>query len=373
MGGVSRPRVLILSPDFPPMRGGIQLLVFRLTSLMSRLRPRVVALSAPDDASFDSRLPFEVVRSRRGALPHKLAVFGLNARAVVEAWRFRPAVVMNAHIVTAPAAALIRKLLKIPVFLYLYADEVAERPRLSRFASRSSDAVVSISRHTSELALRVGADESRMVLIPPGVDVPERVERRNGSGRPRIVTISRINERYKGHDTMLRAMQLVLETVPDAEWVVIGDGPLRPEFEREARCSGASGARAFHRRDLGRRARLVATARRRLCPGQPATPLGGGEGFGIVFLEAAAHGVPAVAGNEAGVRDAVVDGETGVLVDPSDPAALASALTELLLDPDKAKALGRNARARAEQFAWPVIARRVEELALDLARRRARE
>lgn len=98
----------------------------------------------------------------------------------------------------------------------------------------------------------------------------------------------------------------------------------------------------------------------------------GGEGFGIAYLEAAAHGLPVVAGNVAGAVDAVVDGETGLLVDPSDHVAVADAVADLLVDPERAGALGRAGAERARRFAWPDIARRVEELLREVAESRSR-
>ena len=82
----------------------------------------------------------------------------------------------------------------------------------------------------------------------------------------------------------------------------------------------------------------------------------GGEGFGIAFLEASAHGLPVVAGNVGGALDAVRDGETGLLVDPTDPAAVADALADLLGDPERAQALGPAGAERARGFGgteWP--------------------
>jgi phosphatidylinositol alpha-1,6-mannosyltransferase len=93
-------------------------------------------------------------------------------------------------------------------------------------------------------------------------------------------------------------------------------------------------------------------------------PAGGyaGEGFGIVYLEANANGCPAVAGNVGGAVDAVVDGETGLLVDPEDHIAVAGALTDLLIDPELRGRMADAGARRAEQFAWPRTARRVFEL-----------
>ena len=102
-------------------------------------------------------------------------------------------------------------------------------------------------------------------------------------------------------------------------------------------------------------------------------PDGGGEGFGIVYLEAAAHGLPVVAGNVAGARDAVADGETGLLVDPTDPLAVADAATSLLLDPETADAVGRKRGGTRRRVCVAEIARRVEALVLELRNSRTGE
>jgi glycosyltransferase involved in cell wall biosynthesis len=80
--------------------------------------------------------------------------------------------------------------------------------------------------------------------------------------------------------------------------------------------------------------------------------------------------VPSVAGAVAGARDAVVDGETGVLVDPTDHVAVADALTQLLSDPSRRRALGRAAAERARQHAWPIVTGKVEQILVKVAERR---
>jgi phosphatidylinositol alpha-1,6-mannosyltransferase len=92
---------------------------------------------------------------------------------------------------------------------------------------------------------------------------------------------------------------------------------------------------------------------------------GGGEGFGIVYLEANAHGLPCVGGNVAGALDAVVDGETGLLVDPRDHVAVADAIGGLLLDRERAERMGSAGAERAAEYSWPKVSSRVEDLLLD--------
>jgi phosphatidylinositol alpha-1,6-mannosyltransferase len=226
---------------------------------------------------------------------------------------------------------------------------------------------VAVSAHTEKLAIRAGANPGRVYRILNGVDVQASAEVARAS-RPTVLTVARLRERYKGHDVLLRAMPLILGRVPDARWVVVGDGPLREELEGGAAAQDLDGHVSFvgevsdDRRDAWLdRAHVFAMPSR--------LPHGGigGEGFGIVYLEANAHGLPVVAGNVGGAVDAVVHGETGLLVDPTDRSAVADAVSELLLDPERAAALGRAGAARARGFAWDRVAGRVEELLLRVA------
>ncbi len=99
-------------------------------------------------------------------------------------------------------------------------------------------------------------------------------------------------------------------------------------------------------------------------------PAGGaGEGFGIVYLEAGVHGLPVVAGNVGGALDAVVDGTTGLLVDPTRPRPVADAVSRLLLDREAAGRMGAAGSEHAHDFAWPAIAGRVEALLTETAGR----
>jgi phosphatidylinositol alpha-1,6-mannosyltransferase len=189
-----------------------------------------------------------------------------------------------------------------------------------------------------------------------------------GAARPTVITVARLESRYKGFDVMVRAIPLIQAQVPEVEWVVVGDGPLRGEVECLAAVHGVDGAARFvghvsdDQRDGWLRRATVFAMPSRLPAGRP-----GGEGFGIVFLEAGTHGLPVVAGNVGGALDAVIDQGTGLLVDPTDHVAVAGAISQLLRDPEQAAALGRAGAERAREFAWPLVAERVEQVLLEVA------
>ena len=359
-------RVLIVTPDFPPQRGGIQLVAHRLAQHATEYEPFVVTFDAPGAAQVDAHQPFHVRRVRGRLRPRPLAVARLNAAALAHASAIEPDAVLSMHVVTAPGAWAIARTRRVPFVEYLHADELSLRPRLTRFAVRRAAASVAVSRYTRGLALDLGADPGGLHVIPPGVDA-DRPARARRAGRPTMITVARLDDRYKGHDVVLRALPLIRDRVPEVEWVVVGDGALRRELEGAAAAAGVAectrflGAVSDAERDVWLdRAHVFVMPSRQRAGGA------GGEGFGIAYLEAGVHGLPVVAGGVAGALDAVGE-DSGLLVDPEDERAVADAVVELLLDRDRARRLGEAGRERAAACAWPRIAARVERLLLTVA------
>lgn len=355
-------RVLVITPDFPPAKGGIQILAHRIVSSFASIDPLVVTLGYPGAGAFDRSVSFRVVRSPGRVGSRAFTVLGLNAASVALAVRERPDVVLSTHIVASPAAAWIRHRLGVPFVQYIHAKEVGAKPGLARFALTRADRVVTVSRYTHGLAVAAGARPERVTLINPGVDMPtEARPARSPAGPPTVLTISRLDDRYKGHDVVLQAMPLVRAEVPNARWRVVGDGPIRAMLQDRARTQGLGDAVEFLG-SVGDDTRDHELARADVFCMVSRLPAGGfaGEGFGIVYLEASAHGLPVVAGAVGGATDAVLHGETGLLVDPEDRVAVAEALVMLLRDHDLAARLGSQGRSRAAQFSWKAAGMRVE-------------
>lgn len=359
-------RTLVLTPDFPPAAGGIQVLVYGIVRNLPRVQTRVVTRAAAGGERFDRAEGLDVHRVRARTDGQWTSVAVLNPAAALDALRFRPDVILSAHIVTAPAARFAARLLKVPYVQYLHASEVDFRPRLAAFAVRGASATIAVSAHTARLAVEAGAQPERVEVIPPGVEVvaPLDVSRLE---QPTVVCVARLDDRYKGHDVLLKAMADVRHSVPEAQLVVIGDGRLRAELERlAARLGLETSVRFLGTVSDSERDSWLARSHV-FCMPSRRPPEGGGEGFGIAYLEAGIWGLPVVAGDAAGSRDAVVNETTGVLVDPGKPGLVANALADLLLDRARAERMGRAGRARAEHYSWPAIARRVEDLLLEIA------
>ena len=202
--------------------------------------------------------------------------------------------------------------------------ELARRaPWLARRVLHRARLVIAASNDLAERARALGAREVR--VIPSGVELPERVG----------IEADPAEVLYAGRLSAEKGVLELLDATDGLKLVVAGDGPLRDRIPS---------ARGFVSHDeleqLYARAAVVACPSRR-------------EGFGVVCLEAMAHGRPVVATRVGGLLDLVVDGETGIVVPPRDPAALRAALERLLADPDLRRKLGSAGRERARtHFSW---------------------
>ena len=176
-----------------------------------------------------------------------------------------------------------------------------------------------------------------------------------------------MEDRYKGHDVLVRALPLIRAKVPDVHWVVIGDGPLRPGLEQLARSHEVADAVASSARSPMRSATPGCAAP--TCSSMPSRlPAGGfaGEGFGIVYLEAAAYGKPVVAGNVGGRARRRRRRRDGAAGRPRRPSRRGRRDREAAARSASWRArLGDAGAERAREFAWPEICARVEAVLLE--------
>jgi phosphatidylinositol alpha-1,6-mannosyltransferase len=186
------------------------------------------------------------------------------------------------------------------------------------------------------------------VQFRPGIDAAAVRARYGLTGGPWLLTVARL-EWHKGIDTVIKALPAVRAAHPDVRYAVAGTGPRQPQLEALAREGGVADAVRF----LG----FVPDAD--LAPLYNAAALYVGasryhellvEGFGISIVEASASGLAVVGGRSGGVTDAVRDGETGILVDPESPAAVAHGITRLLGDATLRKRMGAAGRRAVETY-----------------------
>jgi glycosyltransferase involved in cell wall biosynthesis len=360
-------RVLLLSPAFPPASGGIERTAGELAAGLGDLDVRVVAGAPPQSTRRGITLPPGVhVHWAPNDPPYgRRATVALARRAVAVGLRFKPNLVLALHIRTLPAARVLHHVCRSRTVLVVHAKEMREQPALASAAVRWADAVVAVSEFARDLAREAGARPERIRIINPGVTIPPAPPPllAQRPGPPTILTVARMNEAHKGHDVALAAMELLRARIPDARWVMVGDGSLRPELRRAAARRGLDRCVEFPGPvDDATLEGYLSSAHVFCLLSREPRGLGVGEGFGIAFIEAGAHGLPVVAGRIPGVVDAVRDGITGLLIDPEDPQAAAAALERLLTDSHLSQALAMGGVERARELQWPLVTERYREL-----------
>lgn len=358
----------MVSTDYPPIRGGISSLAWQAAADLARRGHdvEVVAPSWPGDAEHDADEACRVFRTPGYGWGY-LRGLPLLARAAARLALRRPDVLLPMNVAYGGLATLgLRALgVRTPYVMFAYGLEFARfqgsplMRRLYRRVYDGAERVFAVSGDTRRRLEDFGV-RRRVDVMWPGVDLrrftPEGGDFRDRlglRGHPVIGTLSRLVER-KGHDLVLRALPEVLAEFPEAVYLVVGDGPDRARLEALARDLGvAASVRFVGEVQEGDLAAWYRTCDLFVLPSREIRRSGHVEGFGIVFLEAGACGLPVVGGRSGGVVEAVEEGRTGLLVDPESPAELTGALLRMLRHPEEARALGRAGRDRAErQFTW---------------------
>jgi glycosyltransferase involved in cell wall biosynthesis len=209
---------------------------------------------------------------------------------------------------------------------------------------------VAVSPSTRDDLVRRGIPAGAITVIPNGLDHARYHERgRITDSRPTLLVLGRV-EPYKRIELVLQALSVLRSTLSDVHLLVVGDGAARESMQQQVRQLGLEAHVTFtgfvseHEKvDYIRRAHVVVNTSEK-------------EGWGLTVLEANACGLPAVASDVPGLRDAVRDGETGVLVPHRDVTKLTDALRRLLQDDAYRERLGVGARAWSQKFSWDAAA-----------------
>jgi glycosyltransferase involved in cell wall biosynthesis len=221
--------------------------------------------------------------------------------------------------------------------------ETAERGIYQRVYRRET--FTAVSQSTANELVRLGIDPARIHVVHNGADHLSECANGPRSSTPLLLYVGRL-KRYKNLEHLLLALQALAADVPDVQLIVIGDGDQRGRLGKLARRLGLAGRVTFcGPTGDGELTRWLSQAWVAVNPSSK-------EGWCLGVMEAARYGVPAVGADVPGLRDSIVDGETGLLVAPGDPAQLCAALRRLIGDADLRRRMGQNARQRARGFRW---------------------
>jgi phosphatidylinositol alpha-1,6-mannosyltransferase len=380
--------ILIPAYDFKPLLGGVANYGHELAVQFSkRARVHVLSRKLPGMEEFDQRLPYKVSRIRTPQ--SALLSFPLFARTLRRLIRLQPPDAVFCPM-WFPDGAACRWALKgapIPYFVAAHGTEVFEDfttvrnsvrtvlvRRLKRKVFHDAEKVFPVSQYTRKAVLEeAGGNDNGVITVNNGVNsmifkktaVNSNVEARY---RPRgeriLLTVTRLYP-YKGVDRMLESLPAISQAVPDVKYLIVGEGPDRQRLEDLTARLGLQTQVCFLGRlalseivELYNLADLFVMLSREEPPDV--------EGFGLVFLEAAACGLPSVGGRSGGIPDAIDEGKSGWLVDPCNTQEITATIIDLLGSPERLERASEFCLSTAPQKNWEQAADRIlKELFVD--------
>jgi phosphatidylinositol alpha-1,6-mannosyltransferase len=375
-------RLLVLTELFLPTKGGTAVWASEVYKRLGGKEIHIVTADVPGAAAVDADHPNTIHRLNLKRVPwlrpESLAMYArffFKSLGLALTHRFDAVHAFRA-LPEGLVAWAVARLTWRPVVVYAHGEELTTwgrggKYKAMRFALRHADRVVANSEHTRETLLEMGVDAARITIIYPGVDVSVfrpgldvsglREELGIGADEKLVFSVGRLSRR-KGFDLMVRAVaQVRTEGVP-VRYVIAGigedadylDGLIREHNLQEV----AHRIGAVSEADLPRwmnACDLFAMPNREIN--------GDNEGFGMVFIEAAACGKPSLAGMAGGTGAAVLHERTGLRVDGTSVSVIAASLQRLLTDQVLLQQLGKQAFERVEQqFAWQRTAQVTERL-----------
>ena len=327
-------------PDLFSATGGVQAFSRRLIEAVymeafSNCLRVLIKNDLPDDVPDNQALHnFNVY----GHWPLKLRSARFALGCMRHAWRERPGLIVSTHLHFGPLAMIARRSFGMPYVLVAHGIEAWRITNASRRrAIQKADLTLAVSNYTRDRLIHdVGIDANRVKILPNTFDAerfaiapkPPQLLRRYSlqPDTPVILTVCRLaeKERYKGYDQIIKAMPEIMRFVPNARYLLVGKGPDRPRIEKLIAEVGVQEAVIL----AGFVSNEELAEHYNLCDifAMPSRA----EGFGIVYLEALACGRPVLAGDKDGSRDALADGELGLLVDPDDTAEIATEIISVL-------------------------------------------
>lgn len=376
-------KTLLVTSLFPPFLGGAETMLFNFAKRLDP--PKLLVLADEQDGAevFDKKQRYRTVRAKflypsKWMWPRWLPLLKKTDQLVKQE---KIEHILAGQVLPAGTVAMTTaQKFDISYSVYTYALDVElpkHNPRHRRAMKKVLDnaaRIFTISDDTKRRMVELGIPEKKIIKITPGLDLAEFLppaeqlthqikrlrQRYNLRGKKVILTIGRLVAR-KGQDTVIRALPAILKEEPLAHYVIAGGG----EYEAKLKDLVAQLNLADHVTFTGKFKEEEKAAWYNLCDVfamvsrvEKETDI---EGFGIVYLEANALGKPVVAGRSGGVEDAVVGNQTGLLVEaPTDTAETTQTILKLLRDPELARRLGQQGKARvARDFNWNTLVKRL--------------
>ncbi|MBT5833154.1 MAG: glycosyltransferase family 4 protein [Candidatus Latescibacteria bacterium] len=374
---------ILIANDYPPITSGIATVFYEIWRRLPPEQTRVLAPKMPKTQQIDASCPTRIKRIRLPLGESGFAKLLKTTRTLqwtlVQGLFNRPSRIHCGQVISSGIAGLLcKKLYGIPYVTWVYGSETArlaqgaKSANLMRKVLEESEWIITNSNMTSEEFLSFGVPKEKIRRVYPGVD-PERfaptpknqdwIDKLEIQDKRILLTVARLDQR-KGHDKVLQALPHLPD---DVVYLIGGTGREEPRLRQIASDLNIEDRVHFlgfvTDEDLPTLYNLcdVFVMPNRVTEG---TALAGDiEGFGITFIEAGSCEKPVIAGRSGGAVEAVLDGQTGLLVDPTSETEIVEAILRFLDEPDFAKKMGQQARQRIQkELDWRILAKLVEDI-----------
>jgi len=357
-------KTLLITIDFPPQKGGVATYLSNLCRNMDKDKIFVLADRREDSKHFDHKQNYKIIRARlfyKFFWPAWLRTMW-RAKKVIRQEKIEQ--ILISHVLPMGYIAL---MLKLPFIVSLHGYDVlaAQKTPWKKYwllkILNQAKAIIVNSKFTQNEVLKLGISLNKIVIVYPCPNIkPENLilaERQalkaelELHGKKVLLSVGRIVPR-KGFDKVIESLPEVIERVPNLQYLIVGNGKFKDELENLALklkvldhltiCEDIPDTNLPSYYDIADVFIM------------PARQIGSDvEGFGIVYLEANFFGKPVIAGKSGGACEAVIDGETGILVDPENVSDIAKTIIHLMNNQEYARKLGENGRIRvANEFQW---------------------
>ena len=362
-------KILIITTFYPPSKGGIQTYTYEIAKNLQNMGNEVTVFA----------ISFNGIR-KIFSTPFLKVYKDDKKTTLFHILKPHDAILVTSWFPSGLIGVFLSQLYHSPLYIsahgneILYPEKSLVLKKLMLFCFNKAKKIFAVSNYTKKLLMRKGVDENKIIVIPNGTD-PERfnpnidfsdILKKYGLQNKKIIfSVSRLVER-KNFGAVIEAMPEILKEVPDTVYLIGGTGPMRNKWEELAKKEGVNDKIIF----LGyipdeELPKYYAMCNIFVMPSREMETAGEVEGFGIAFLEANACGKPVIGGKSGGIEDAIIDGVTGILVDPNEKEEIKEAILKLLKNPSMAKSIGIKGRERIEnELNWSNI---TEKLLMEIA------
>ena len=363
-------KTLIITLEYPPQIGGVASYTYNLAKNMSGDDVVVYAPKMEGDVNFDKKNKWKVLRAN----PFFWFTWPKWVRMLVQVWdlaKKEKVQIIYAHhaLPVGYIAYLLKKFQKIPYVVFFHGTDLDlgiknKKNKLKKICAEAEKIVVNSEYLKNKFQSAFEDLKKEITVVYPCPDdifsrrVPEPELKKLKSqlaleGKKVIITVARIAE-GKGYPHIIRLLPKILEKVPNLVWLIVGDGPKKDEVIKSIQKNFLQNVTRFIGKipytELPKYYQLADLLVLLTHPDESTAE----EAWGTAFVEAAASGLPVVAGRAGGVEEAVQNMVTGLVVDVYQDQSIISAITELLRNPDYSKQMGQAGQARVlHDFNWP--------------------